>query len=411
MLQESKAIKINKHSIGCLLAYAYIFTSYIAQDILISSQLNSVFLYAFLLSSVYIFVTSMKIDTKDIGFTLWYIVFMIVSAALMLKSPSISGVFGSYYAMIVSLLVSLCLKIHIKTERGFRRICWCYSISSFAFVVLLFFTGNLSGTAEERLGQEILGNANIFASLMMVGVMFSIWILLYDCSGMIQKIAVTGMIIFKMYSLALSGGRKFFIIPFIFFYLLLLNKQDKRGKRHTILHTVLFVFVLIIVWNLIMKVPVFYNSIGIRMEGLIENFQGENGDSSAEIRKILRDLAFEKWLERPLSGYGFDSFKYLAQSAVGHFYYSHCNYTELLYSGGIFYFLLYYWGCWMIIKNCLKNKELPDCYRAFSVAGVVSFFIFDYGAVSYNATYQIAFLMMAYSVSNFKKTINHTKEI
>lgn len=403
--------KINKYSVGCFLAYAYIFTSYVAHDILISARLNSLCLYAFLLCSAYIFFTNMKVGLKNMGFMVWYIVFAAVSVMLMLLSPSFSGVFHSFYVIFVSMLVALCLQIHVGTDRGFRNICWCYAISSVALVLLLFFTGNLSGTADNRLGQDTLGNANIFATIMMMGVMFAIWLLVYDCPKKLQKIGLAAIIILELYSLVLSGGRKYFLVPFIFFYVLLLNKQDKKGRKHTLLYTAVFVVLMLVVWNLIMNVPIFYDAIGVRMEGLVANLQGEVGDDSSEIRETIRTLAFSKWFESPLIGYGFDSFKYLALEEVGHFFYSHCNYTELLYSGGIFYLLLYYWIYFRILRNCFVNKQTPVCYRAFAMGAVISFFIFDYGAVTYNSTPQISFMMMAYMASIFQKESNVEKEI
>ena len=151
-----------------------------------------------------------------------------------------------------------------------------------------------------------------------------------------------------------------------------------------------------------MRVPLFYDAIGVRMEGLLENITGEGGDASAVIREKMRKLALEKWIENPIIGYGFDSFKYLAQQEVGHFYYSHCNYTELLYSGGIFYLVLYYWIFWKILRRCIKNKDIPVSFKAFAMASVISMLLFDYGAVTYNSTPQMIMLMMAYCASGFR---------
>lgn len=402
----SKPTKSMKYRIGCTLAYAYIFTSYVAQDLLISSRLNSIVLYIFLIFSAYLFLSkkpTTKIDLNKNGFFVWYIAFMIMSAVLMLFSPSISGVFNSFYSMGVALLVSMCLRTYTKTENGFRNICRCYTFSSFAFIVLLFFTGNMSGSADDRLGEQLLGNANIFASMMMFGTIFSIWLLVFDSPSILRKFIMLAIISFQIYSLMLSGGRKFLLIPFIFLYLLFMNKTNKKGKKHIIFYTLLFTVIIIFVWFLIMNVPVLYNSIGIRMEGLIYNLQGVGGDSSSVLREQLRNLAVKRWWQNPFVVYGFDSFKYYSLEMTGRFYYSHCNYTELLYNGGLLYLILYYSIFIVIMKRCFKNKELPSKYKAFIIAVVISFLIFDYGAVSYNLTLEIMFLMLAYDISSFKK--------
>jgi len=213
---------------------------------------------------------------------------------------------------------------------------------------------------------------------------------------------MTAIVIFEMYSLVLSGGRKFFIVPFIFLYILLWFKEDKRGRRHIIFYTILFAALLFgVVW-LIMNVPTLYNAIGVRMEGFVQNLMGEGGDSSSAIRETIRHLAWDKWWDRVFFGYGFDSFKYLAEQEVGHFYYSHCNYTELLYSGGIFYLILYYGFYVALLWKALMRRHIAVPYRAFSVGVVLCFLVFDYGAVTYNGTLTVILLMLANSVTFFE---------
>ena len=157
-----------------------------------------------------------------------------------------------------------------------------------------------------------------------------------------------------------------------------------------------------------MNVEIFYNAIGVRMENLLKAFSGMGGDNSSQVRETIRQLAFEKWLERPLFGYGYDSFKYLALQTVGQLFYSHCNYTELLYSGGILYAALFYWIYYKILKNAFRNKVIPVAYKAFAFAVVISWLVFDYGAVSYNLNPTMIMLMMAYNASTFAN--KETKE-
>ena len=390
-----KGIKFDKYYIGCLLTYAYIFTSYVAQDIVISSNLNSLFLYAFLLSSAYILVTEIKLYKNTLDFVVWYALFMIFSAVLMLRMPDMSGVFNSFYVMIVAFFVSCSLQLHVRTKDGFRAICRCYSLSSVSFVILLFLTGNLKGDAGNRLGQEILGNANIFAGLMMIGTMYTVWLIVYDAKKPLSVLLWCSVLVLDLYSLILSGGRKYFIIPFVFLYILLWFKEDKKGHRHILFYSIFFAILIFVIWTMIMEIPSLYNAIGVRMEGFIDNVSGEGGDNSSIIRERMRILAFEKWWDKPVWGYGFDSFKYLAVREINHFCYSHCNYAELLYCGGILYCLLYYFFYFRILKKTFFNKKIPIPYKAFAVGVVLSLIIFDYGAVAYNSTPQICMLMMA----------------
>lgn len=406
ILNNKGKLRFNKYTVGYLLACAYIFTSYVAQDVIISSSVNSLCLYAFLMFSAYLFILEFRAKGSLSIFSLWFLIFIVASVVIMVYTPDIQRVWGGFYSMIVSFFVFFFMQIYTKDDEGFNGICWCYAISAFALVLLLLATGNLSGDEGDRLGQKLTGNANIFAMMMMVAVMFTMWLLLFCANNWVKKTALILMVIADLYALILSAGRKFFIIPFLFLYVLLINKKDKRGRKHVVLYTAVFVSLMVVISLLIINVEVLYNSLGVRMEGLLATLLGEEGDSSSEIREVIRNLAFEKWLERPFWGYGFDSFKFLSQKEIGHFYYSHCNYTELLYCGGVLYFLVYYWIFYKIVRVCFKNKSIPQKYKAFALAATISLFVFDYGAVTYNSTPTLVMLMMAFRAATFNETDN-----
>ena len=119
-------------------------------------------------------------------------------------------------------------------------------------------------------------------------------------------------------------------------------------------------------------------------------------DTSTALRDKMRVLAISGWLERPLIGHGFDSYKYLNADVYGRFYYSHCNYTELLYNGGIITLAVYYWMPVSILRQAFLQKKIDLKYRAFAIAAVLSLLAFDYGAVDYNVTSIVIMFMMAY---------------
>ena len=207
-----------------------------------------------------------------------------------------------------------------------------------------------------------------------------------------------------MLALIFSGGRKFFIIPFVFLYIMLVLKTDKNGRKHFVKYTSLVLAFGVICYFLIMNIPVFYNAIGIRMQGAINGLLGEGEqDSSSLIRDKMRLLAIKGWIESPFMGYGFDSFKYLALKELNKFYYSHCNYTELLYNGGIFYFLLYYAIYAKLILDVLAKNKGTQKYRAFALGVAICFLIFDFAGVTYESFPTQLMLAMAISGLNIKE--------
>lgn len=384
----------NAMTAGALLMYLYIFTSYIATDIYISTRVNSLFLFAFVGMTVLLILFRDRSFTATVA-TVWYLTFAVMSLLSGLYAPEFHPLQGTFYRLLTTLCLIICIQYYIRSEADFRRLGWAYALASLILVGILQVSGNLSGNAGDRLGETIFGNANIFADLMMTAVMYALWLLLYGSRNNWQRLLALGITAADMYALSLSGGRKFFVVPLLFFYLLLLFRADRRGRRHVVKYTLFFLAFAAIVWVVIMNVPIFYESIGVRMEGLIANMLGGKGDSSSERRELLRQLALEGWLERPLFGHGFDSFQFLSVQHTGRQYYSHCNYTELLYNNGIVGFLLYYsMYAWILRRAWKVRRKASQSALAFAVGVAVSLFIYEYGAVSYDSTSNIIMIVL-----------------
>ena len=139
-----------------------------------------------------------------------------------------------------------------------------------------------------------------------------------------------------VYALMLSAGRKYFIVPFIFLYVLLLMNQQSGFALNALKYTLLMGVLIFVLYSVIMRTPILYNAIGIRMEQLINSVVGKGPvDTSSIVRSQMRSAAIKGWMKRPIFGYGFNTFQYLRSpellNGASHGY-SHCNYTELLYT-------------------------------------------------------------------------------
>lgn len=379
--------KVNTYSIGLFMLFFYIFTSYIASDVIISSKWNSFSLYSFIGITAFFYFVGLYNNNwilRITTYTKWYGLFIIMSLLTMIYSPEKSLSSGQMYMMIVSFILTTLISFLIRNEKDFIKIGLFYASSAVILNIILFFTGHLTGSSVDRLGTNLMGNANIYATMIMIAVMYACWLYVYWSPNFIIKILILLSLLMNMYSLILSGGRKFFVIPFVYLYLLLVFKKNKKGRKQVIKYSFLALIVIVLIYYLILTIPIFYDTIGYRMEALINGAVGYGSyDNSAYIRKIIRNLAFNGWMENPFLGHGFDSFKYLNVKITGHFYYSHCNYTEILYNEGIFIFLFYYGYFFYLILKAFQTN-LSDKYKAFICSGIISFLVFDLGAVSYS---------------------------
>ena len=396
--------KMNMNTIGLFFFCIYIFISYLANDVLLPSVINTYALYVFLGYSVLYVLIKKKLKINST--IKWLALFMIFSLLSMFYSPEKRIFSGTFYYLIVNFILIILLSQYAITKQIIERIGWIYTISAFSLVFFLVITGNIFDTSTTgRLGQELLGNANIFATMLMTSSIYTIWLLTYQNSKKASKLVLLLCLIAEYLGMFLSGGRKYIVVPLIFLYILLLFKQDKNGRKHIIKYTLIILAIMVIIWNLIMNVPVFYEIIGSRMESFFAFLSGDisHADGSSKIRSQMIEMGMQKWLSSPIWGYGFDSFKYYNQAITGHFYYSHNNFVELLYNTGIIGFILYYWYYAKLGFIAWQAKDSVSLnVRAFIVAMVVSMLCYEYGAINYTSTAT----MIMFNLSSIMLTVD-----
>lgn len=231
------------------------------------------------------------------------------------------------------IVISYVLSKWVKTQDDAIFYLKLYELSiCFMIIVLVLNTPiNMYGTV--RLGNIIGLNSNDFgmrcSSGALIGLYFSQKKKNYYFFSLL-------CIVFGL----LSGSRKaFFILVTGYSIFFLLKNRDIRIFRN------LFIFILMvfILYKVVMKIPVFYNTIGFRIEVFLESFGGNRGDNSIVLRKFYREKAFSMFIEKPVLGWGANSFvTTLRNSGAKVVTYSHNNYTELLCTLGLIGFLIYY---------------------------------------------------------------------
>lgn len=334
---------------------------------------------------------------------LWYGIFAIVSLlSLVLSGGSLGN--EDFHSIIICLILTWIISLYLDNIRSFKCICWCYMLVSLINTLVLLFKNALVLDAGDRLGVELNISPNDIATYLMYGLIYALWLFSIE-KGHNKRICILIIMIFITYPLILTGGRKFFLAPLIFLFVMMMMNTDSSGKSIRIRNICFILFIVIILWYLVVNIPVLYNSLGYRLEGLLNSFTGKGEiDLSAKIRGKLRQLAYKGWLEKPIWGYGFDIFKYYSVSNGLPFYYSHSNITELLFNGGIIQFFTYYWFFIMILRNCYKNKSINKTIKSFCIGGIVTQIFFDYGGVSYNLFHSQLFILMVFSMYNMKST-------
>ncbi|MBO5315034.1 MAG: O-antigen ligase family protein [Clostridia bacterium] len=364
----------------------YIVSGYFAQDVLVPTVVNSIVLYVFLAYSLFAILWSGKVKLSAV--VSWEIVCLVFAFFAMLYSPSFSVLGGTYYALLVNFTIVFILTQMPWNEKRFDMVMKTFVASAAGLIISLALTGNLEDTSESgRLGQELTGNANILATMLMVGAIYAFWLLVSSNSSRITKFFAIISLVVIYVGMFLSGGRKYIIVPVIFIYILLINRFNASGRKHFIKSTVVVATILILLYWLVTTVPEFYDIIGHRFEEFFAIFnENEQADSSTLLRQEMVEAAWKKWQESPLWGFGFDSFKYYnAAEVTGHMYYSHNNFVELLYNQGILGFVAYYAFYAYLFLKALKIKKNSN-RKGFALGVVISLLLFEYFGIAYSVT-------------------------
>ena len=370
-----------KPALPMIFLLLYVFFLYVAQETLLPPRLHSIIMYAF------VAITLVSLLLKGGGrvplpsYSLWYSALLLFSFFSFIWATNRTT--DTVYTMIVSLVITYCFLIVLNTKERLEACAKCFVLAADAMGLLLIVTGQFIASEEgDRLGQTVTGNANIFSALMMIAAVFAIWLVIYKAKGL-PKLGYLASYAFVLVMMALSGGRKTMVAVVVCTMFFIVFKNGTVPVK-LIRNILIAVAVVIALYYLIMNVPVLYEAIGVRFEELFKMLAGEtSGVDSDESRKELIVRALERWQERPLFGYGLDTFKYYNKSVGGKFYYAHNNYAEILYDLGIVGFLLYYGYVLKLTVSLLRAKGDHREYKMLGLGLIATLLFFDFGGVSY----------------------------
>ena len=222
------------------------------------------------------------------------------------------------------------------------------------------------------------------------------------CKKHKNKTDIICIIVFIIISL-LSGSKKQIFITIIAIMILLLFKSKnfiKALKNITIGILISTIFLIII-----MKTPILYNAIGVRLISFSSLFL-ENDieiDKSTETRKEFLGEAFTVFLKNPLNGIGIDGFKYVNRYQ---FTWAENNFLELLADLGIFGMIIYYMPHLKIIlelKRRIKKKKNIDISLLVEIICLVFIDLFMVSYASSTLQFFLAFIYAQNTISICKE--------
>ena len=181
----------------------------------------------------------------------------------------------------------------------------------------------------------------------------------------------------------LSATRKALGVSLLLF-ILVPECQNFNMKRIGVIVRVLVIG--LACYILLMKVPVFYDMLGSRIERMLQVYlSGElSADNSMNLRSNLRSMAFDAFLQRPIEGWGANAFRqYFNNGGV----YSHCNYLEILVGFGLIGTIIFISKYILLLKKAVKLITSIDpivkYYGKCFIIWLCSVWLMEYWQVAY----------------------------
>lgn len=354
-------------------------------------------------------VFSGKIQTVRLdAFLGWYLIFVALSALSMIWSVDRESSMDYFKSMIVNVVVLMSVNSVIYDEEDLAMIMRALYIAIIINALYLMVKLDWNEIGTDRIGTEHTGegwNANGIGMMAVWGIALAI---IMPRKKRMNPLALVWLIPLVVI-LVFSASRKAWLAA----VLVCLLGLFVYNRRHMLRNILLAAGIVALIVYLVMNVPVLYELGGQRFEGLLAALTGEGeADSSTLLRQKYTELGLEWFAERPVLGYGLNTYRYLLKmSYIGKETYSHNNYVELLINGGIivavaFYFI-YAWG---IIKGCKQSlgrkKALDKQSRTvlFFVGLLVLQLGMQFGMVAYYDLQTLIIIMLLCKMVNMYST-------
>ena len=271
------------------------------------------------------------------------------------------------------------------------------------YTILTMGLGNIFSTLASgmRMDSEFT-NINSLSGIAAAAVIIAVY---FFVNGDLKYIIT---IIPNILIVAASGSRKSLILVILGCMLIVYNRIKSKNIFVNIFKVILWGSITIVIGSIILEMPMF-SMINERMEGLIAAVTHKGGaDGSSVIRLNMIKIGEKQFLKTPILGIGINNTGPVLLTNVfnGRFAnaYLHNNFIELLASGGIIGFLIYYAMYFYNLIILWKNRNNIINQTNIYLILLVCFLILDYGQVTYYSKFTYFLLVIFFLVSrNIKK--------
>lgn len=326
---------------------------------------------------------SQRLRTGKIYFSLhtfWYGIFVLLAFASSIWADSFATSFVPLSKIIQILAVTYCLILYLDRESRLEQYIRTVLAATLFLVVYLFVKTPAEQWFSGFLGAVTSYNSNDVGCALTIAVLFSF----YEAYVKHRKAFYFFCVLF-FFTVILTSSRKALFMSVL--GMLMMVTFNYRARNY-ILRVLCAILVGILAIVLIYNVPFLYQTVGVRLDSMIEYMfsdrtNGANIDYSLTLRRFYIDMAKSFFKERPFFGIGLNNFSYRILEYGKTFSYAHNNYWEIAADLGIVGLIIYYWFyVYLFIKLA---RQMLDGHKTalLFITVLLLFIIFEYGMVNY----------------------------
>lgn len=317
---------------------------------------------------LYIVLAGIKINNAYKNWSLVYISFFLLSSLWALKMNV--ALFVVIVQILPILLMAFATITYVKNNQNINDILFViYIVALFMLLYLAlhieeFIIGvRLGDSLNEEGAEGPKWNSNGVGISLCFAIFSGFILFVNQRRHLLLRVLYYATASLMIVAILLTGSRKSLLILLMPIFYFLYKKQ----KRHFLLLLLLTPLIAWFVYELIMNVEVFYETIGKRIEEMIAIMSNDTTGNEDTSRTILIEFGLNKFVENPILGVGINNFRVLSDVIFpGKNFYAHNNYIEMLVDVGIVGFIIYYSSYIYIYTRLRKSSSiLSDWAKIF----------------------------------------------
>ena len=246
-------------------------------------------------------------------------------------------------------------------------------------------------TTGIRLNDVAINNVNTLSNTLVIAIVATIAVIIFENNYFLLVALIPEFFVLVSFS-----SRTAFIALIVSSIIILVNYRRLNKIERRPEYRIIMLLVMIVAIVLIIQVLNGESAITSRFEGLFSFVKGtgEGGrNNSLQDRSDFVKLGLQAFANHPICGLGFANAGYSLISEFGYMTYLHNNYVEILASGGIIGFVLYYGFYFRLLrKHIMKLKSGTSLLTIISFVTLCCEMVTQIGIVTYYS--KVSWLLM-----------------